>query len=194
MKNVLCKVVLTLLLSVTMVFPALAGQEKFLNTDGLAEKIPAGFVHLCVTEPSACQGKGPTEVVYNRNLWVELAKVNSEVNRVLDPKPDWKAWGQEDLWRTPKAGDQADCEDYALLKRKMLIEMGFPASALLIAVVLQTNGDGHAVLAVSTNRGHLILDNIESKILFVNKTNYLYRLLQNPAKADTMLSVKLDSN
>ncbi len=52
-----------------------------------------------------------------------------------------------------------DCEDYVLLKRRMLMQAGWPREALLITVVRDRNNDGHAVLTVKTNRGEFILDN-----------------------------------
>ncbi len=59
----------------------------------------------------------------------------------------------------PTAGD---CEDIALLKRRDLIEKGWPVGALLMTVVRQANGEGHAVLTVLTDRGDLVLDNLKS--------------------------------
>jgi len=41
-----------------------------------------------------------------------------------------------------------DCEDYALLKRKLLLQAARPRPALLITVARDRNGDGHAVLTV----------------------------------------------
>ncbi len=44
-----------------------------------------------------------------------------------------------------------DCEDYALLKRKMLMQAGWPREALLMTVVRDKKGEGHAVLTVKTD-------------------------------------------
>jgi len=41
----------------------------------------------------------------------------------------------------------------------MLLEAGWPRQALLITVVRDKRGDGHAVLTVTTDRGDFILDN-----------------------------------
>ena len=48
---------------------------------------------------------------------------------------------------------------YALLKRRLLVEAGWPRQALLMTIVHEANGDGHAVLTVKTDRGEYILDN-----------------------------------
>ena len=56
----------------------------------------------------------------------------------------------------------------------MLMERGWPPSSLLITVVLQPNGEGHAVLTVRTSKGDYILDNLESKIKRWDETPYTY--------------------
>jgi predicted transglutaminase-like cysteine proteinase len=56
----------------------------------------------------------------------------------------------------------------------MLMQKGFDASDLLITVVLQPNGEGHAVLTVRTDRGDYILDNMRNKVLPWMDTEYTY--------------------
>ena len=46
-----------------------------------------------------------------------------------------------------------------LLKRRMLMQAGWPRQALLITVVRDKKGEGHAVLTVKTDKGEFILDN-----------------------------------
>jgi len=67
-----------------------------------------------------------------------------------------------------------DCEDYQLLKRRMLIEAGLPRRALRMTVVIDENGEGHAVLTVRTDRGDVILDNKSDEVLEWFRTNYRY--------------------
>ena len=55
-------------------------------------------------------------------------------------------------WSYPDDG-YGDCEDYVLLKRRLLAARGFPESTLLITVVRDENNEGHAVLTVRTDRG-----------------------------------------
>ena len=52
--------------------------------------------------------------------------------------------------------------------------LGWPASSLLATVVLQSNGDGHAVLTVRTSRGDFVLDNLSDEILAWNETDYRF--------------------
>jgi predicted transglutaminase-like cysteine proteinase len=67
-----------------------------------------------------------------------------------------------------------DCEDYQLMKRKLLIEAGLPRRSLRMTVVIDENGEGHAVLTVRTDRGDLILDNKTDDVLEWFRTNYRY--------------------
>jgi predicted transglutaminase-like cysteine proteinase len=61
-----------------------------------------------------------------------------------------------------------------LLKRRMLMEAGWPRGALLVTVVREKNGNGHAVLTVKTDKGEFILDNQEERILLWSETSYRY--------------------
>ena len=72
-----------------------------------------------------------------------------------------------------------DCEDYALMKRKMLNEMGFPLGALLMTVGRDADGGGHAVLTVVTDLGDFVLDNMRDDVLPVNRTGLGYVKMQS---------------
>ena len=48
---------------------------------------------------------------------------------------DMDHWGVIEKWSLPTDG-YGDCEDYVLMKRKMLIDAGWPREALLITVAL----------------------------------------------------------
>ena len=55
-----------------------------------------------------------------------------------------------------------DCEDYAPLKRKMLIDAGFDRDKIHLCTCF-VGGAGHCVLLVETDRGNYILDNNQSE-------------------------------
>jgi predicted transglutaminase-like cysteine proteinase len=65
-----------------------------------------------------------------------------------------------------------DCEDYVLLKRRMLIRSGWPREALLVTVVRDRKDEGHAVLTVITDKGDYVLDNQNEDILLWSETGY----------------------
>jgi predicted transglutaminase-like cysteine proteinase len=108
----------------------------------------------------------------------ELAETNLGVNRSIEPVTDLELYGVSDYWTLPLTG-KGDCEDYALLKRHMLIEAGWPSSALLMTVVRDEKGDGHAVLTARTSKGDLILDNKLDEILLWSKTSYQFVMRQS---------------
>ena len=109
-------------------------------------------------------------------------------------------YGVEEYWSYPDNG-YGDCEDYALEKRRELMNAGVPAGDLLMTVVRQPNGDGHAVLTVRTSLGEFILDNLETKVLAWTDTDYTYLKRQstensgvwvtiNDGRADAVASVR----
>ena len=104
--------------------------------------------------------------------WKELLKVNYQVNSTIQPMTDMEIYGVEEKWAYPTT--VGDCEDYALLKQKMLEQAGFSPSDLLITVVLQPSGEGHAVLTVRTDRGDFILDNMRNKVMLWSDTEYTF--------------------
>ncbi len=61
-----------------------------------------------------------------------------------------------------------------LLKRRTLIQHGFPESTLLITVVRDENNEGHAVLTVRTDQGDFILDNKRRDVVRWADTPYTF--------------------
>jgi predicted transglutaminase-like cysteine proteinase len=116
----------------------------------------------------------PALITMTPQLWKTLNTVNRAVNTSIKPRTDMEHWGVVDRWDLPDDG-YGDCEDYQLLKRKILIEKhGLPRRALRMTVVVDEEGEGHAVLMVRTNAGELILDNKRSTILSWSETGYLF--------------------
>ena len=74
--------------------------------------------------------------------------------------------------KEPLPTDRGDCEDYALLKQKLLIERGWPSSSLLMTVVRDEKGEGHAVLTARTSQGDFVLDNKVEAVKLWNRSGY----------------------
>ena len=149
-----------------------AQAQAFMPTTGLSSQ-PIGHYEFCQRKPNEC---GPTNVAgaqveLTRELWATIVEVNNAVNTMVTPRTDWELWGVEEYWAYPSNG-YGDCEAYALEKRRMLIQAGVPAASLLMTVVRQRNGEGHAVLTVSTSMGDFILDNLEPRVLRWHDTEY----------------------
>jgi predicted transglutaminase-like cysteine proteinase len=95
------------------------------------------------------------------------------VNSRIRPITDQAHWGVVDRWDFPDDGF-GDCEDYQLLKRRMLAERGLPRRALLMTVVIDETNAGHAVLTVRTDQGDFILDNKTDAIRPWRRTGYSF--------------------
>jgi predicted transglutaminase-like cysteine proteinase len=103
----------------------------------------------------------------------DLQQVNAHVNATVTEVSDQEQYGRPDVWALPRNG-KGDCEDFALLKRKLLVERGWPASALKIAAVTTPQGEAHAVLAASTSQGTLVLDNKIQSVVPASATGYAF--------------------
>lgn len=67
---------------------------------------------------------------------------------------------------------------------------GWPAEALLIAVLREWNGDGHAVLLVLSDAGRFVLDNKRAAIDRAGDAPYLWVKLQSPRRPFIWLSAQ----
>ena len=103
----------------------------------------------------------------------QMQQVNSHVNSTIVEVSDMEQYGRDDVWSLPTSG-KGDCEDFALLKRKLLIQRGWPASALSIWVGATSRGEAHAVLVVTTASGEFVLDNLTSSILAPSQTGHAF--------------------
>lgn len=91
----------------------------------------------------------------------DLETVNRHLNRAIRRSTDEATFGQVDVWAIPE-GPRArgDCEDYAMAKRRALIEMGISPETLSLAIVRTRAGEIHAVLLAETEQGEFVLDNL----------------------------------
>lgn len=164
-------------------------QPPHLNATG-GTTPPIGYVRFCTDYGADCQAAG--DIVFEMDLdkghLSQLEKVNTTVNEAVEPVTDMEHFGETERWSYPSDG-KGDCEDYVLAKRKALMEMGWPASVLLITVVRDRDGDGHAVLTVVTDQGDLILDNQAAQILSWKDTGY--RFVKRQSQGDPALWVAL---
>lgn len=135
---------------------------------------PIGHYEYCRKNLRDCSivSRSTAPMKLTRARWKEIVEANVFANGTIEPVTDLDYYGTEEYWIAPQT--HGDCEDYVLLKRQYLMARGWPASALLVTVVKQPNGDGHAVLTVRTDRADYILDNLNDKILPWHQTVYTY--------------------
>ncbi|MGD1935264.1 MAG: transglutaminase-like cysteine peptidase [Candidatus Phaeomarinobacter sp.] len=160
--------------------------------EGARSRPPIGYIGFCLRHREDCQpsddittastGEAATAhlsaVTLTAQKWRELNDVNTYFNRTVRPVNDIDLVQKVEWW-SYAINSAGDCEDYVLEKRRALIARGWPADALLITVVRQWNGEGHAVLTVVTDKGDLILDNMAMGIVSFDKAPYSWLMRQS---------------
>jgi predicted transglutaminase-like cysteine proteinase len=135
----------------------------------------AAWTEFCHRLPAECtvDATEPAEVALTAKVWQTITLTNRRVNGAIKPVTDQDHWGVADRWDLAEDG-YGDCEDYQLLKRKLLVEAGFPRRAMRMTVVIDEKNEGHAVLMVRTDRGDFILDNKTDGVLPWFQTGYVF--------------------
>lgn len=143
---------------------------------------PAGFLSFCMRFAAQCEAApgAPSIVALNDQTWRTLSSVNRDINDSIWPEEDEAHYGRAEYWTIPTDG-YGDCDDYAVTKRKALIDRGFPGPSLRLAVVLDSHAERHAVLTVATDKGDLVLDNQRSDIVSWNNTGFTWIERQDAA-------------
>lgn len=151
--------------------------------------IPIGHSEFCKAHRSECVANGRVTAVeeLTDSRWQTLVAVNDRLNREIVPVTDADLYDVEELWTYPDG--YGDCEDIALAKRRELIAAGWDASTLLMAVVRERNGDGHAVLMVRTDRGDLVLDNQDGMVRVWSETPYQFIKRQSQQNAGEWVDI-----
>jgi predicted transglutaminase-like cysteine proteinase len=177
-------------LATALTAQAATANDLLFVTIGDATRAPIGWVEFCAEHPLECKASAsaPRDVVLSNKAWSDLVRINKWVNENVQPMTDLEHWGVVEKWSYPDDG-YGDCEDYVLLKRRMLMESGWPREALLITVVREKNGNGHAVLTVKTDKGEFILDNQNENIVLWSETGYRFVKRQSQANPNVWVAL-----
>ena len=135
---------------------------------------PIGYVNFCQEHRADCR-PGPRfadRIQLTPAKFGQIEEVNTAVNTEIAPETDLDLYGKPEYWTYPTT--KGDCEDYVLLKRRILIERGLPEGTLLITVVRDENNEGHAVLTVRTDKGDFVLDNKRREVMRWADTPYTF--------------------
>ena len=135
---------------------------------------PAAYGDLCRRHPKLCALPGSLSVDRRIGLTApvlkQLRRVNAEVNRTVTYRRDPLIFGRREYW--VPADTVGDCEDFALLKLSRLLDQGYPREALRLALAVRPDGRQHAVLAIHTDKGVLIMDNFYNDIVPWHELGY----------------------
>jgi predicted transglutaminase-like cysteine proteinase len=188
-----------------LLFAILGADSAAANSDVMAyaqhgqeSTPPIGWVEFCQQAEHRSDCVVPALKAATADLdekrWRDILNINARVNREIEAVTDMDHWGVAERWSYPTDG-KGDCEDYVLEKRKRLIAAGFPRQALLITVVRDKKGDGHAVLMIRTDRGDFILDNQEQKVRLWTETGYKFVKRQSQENPHRWVSLgNVDTN
>ncbi len=152
--------------------------------------VPYGWADFCRRYAGECDS-GPLallDINLTPKTMKEIGRVSQWVNAHIKPVSDMEHWGVIDRWDYPSDG-KGDCEDYALFKRKILIEEGFPRQALLMTVVKDEHNEGHSVLTVKTSAGEFVLDNMNDEVKPWDRTGY--RFVKRQSQTDQNVWVQI---
>jgi predicted transglutaminase-like cysteine proteinase len=153
---------------------ALPASSNPIASMGTARPLLA-WTKFCDKNPEECDVDvtEPDVIELTPQVWKTIVSVNQRVNSSIKAVTDADHWGVVDIWDFAEDG-RGDCEDFQLLKRRILAESGLPRRAMRMTVVIDELGEGHAVLVVRTNRGDYVLDNKTSSVLPWGRTGYVY--------------------
>src|SRR5579863_4474086 len=158
---------------------------------GAETSVPYGWVDFCGRRPEECNVERlpAADVRLTDQAWSVLDRINRAVNAFIEPISNYDHWGTMlDHWDYPVDG-KGDCKIYALYKRKLLLDQGFPRQALLMTIVRDLNDEGHAILTVKTDHGEFVLDNLSDEIRPWNATGYRFVKRQSQEDPNLWLSI-----
>ncbi len=154
--------------------------------DGGIVSAPRAFQAFCETYAGQCNTIGGTAIVdLDEDRWGELNAVNSHVNGRIQAYSDERG---TDVWTI--GATEGDCDDYAVEKRRQLLSLGWPSSALSLTVAFIRSGEAHLVLTVRTDRGDFVLDNLRQRIVPAVQTGY--RFVSRQSTVHPRLWVRVD--
>lgn len=141
---------------------------------------PRPYSDFCSKNEGACVLTGPAILEWSPSLHRQLRTTNEDVNASIRFVPDPENSGLEEVWDFPRQGE-GDCEDFALEKRRRLVEAGLPSASMTCGIAFhQTRLFAHAVLLVETTAGTFVLDNLHDDVLCWDAVPYFYTARERP--------------
>lgn len=141
---------------VMLPLPAKAGEMSL----GKPVNPPFAFIQYCFKNYDECSSKGRanSQIEMSSRLWRDMQEVQAFVNAAIKPRSDIENSGAQDVWDAANNG-YGDCEDYAILKKRLMMARGWGAENLLLTTATTEQREKHVVLTVVTSDGDYVLDN-----------------------------------
>jgi predicted transglutaminase-like cysteine proteinase len=156
---------------------------------GAATSQPIGHYEFCQSHRSECgANRAAAALDMTEAKWDLVRFVNNLVNTTIIPMTDKEIYGKDEVWAYPTTA--GDCEDFALLKRRILIQRGISPANLLMTVVRKPDGEGHAILTLRTTKGDFILDNLAQTVKPWFDTPYSFIKRQSSANAGRWVTIE----
>jgi predicted transglutaminase-like cysteine proteinase len=174
--------------------PAAASEADFMTARETAVA-PLGHRLFCKAHPQECRAEAPAPAArleLKPDIVRLVAEINTAVNATIRPQSDQEQYGVEENWTYPDK--RGDCEDYALLKRRQLHAAGIALSDLLLTVVRKRNGEGHAVLTLTTTTGDYVLDNLDWRVKAWRETPYTFLKRQSSDDPAAWQTISADAD
>lgn len=155
---------------------ALASENDLSPTEAIAEEhsrrdapnVSARFGLMLDATAASPDAPGPrAQVQLTPARWSAMVLINRTINHAIEATSDESQFGERERWSMPilearRSSEipRGDCEDYALEKRALLLNAGWPRDALALAVARLPQAGLHTVMIVQTDRGDFVLDNL----------------------------------
>lgn len=144
-------------------------------TPGEFALAPIQFTVFCVRKPERCvSSEDIQKIAYDDESRRKIDSVHRGVNRSIAPF----AHSPGVPWQDDAT--IGDCNEYALAKRSQLLDLKFPASALLLAVAVVPSGEAHLVLVVVTDQGDFVLDSLRRHVVRWDRLPYRWIKRSSP--------------
>lgn len=151
-----------------------------------------GAAQMCEDEPAAlfCRGVRSYRPLTLDDATADLLlQVNQLTNSEIEPVDDIELWGVAERWNRPVVGQDGrlrdDCDGYVIEKwYRLVVEHGLPAEAFYPLYADVPGYGGHLVLAVMTDRGTYILDNLRESP--VRLEDFSFTFLKRPRPGDRL--------
>ena len=149
---------------------------------------PMGAVLFCESNAGECPHRAlpaSQPVALSAGQWAELNAVQQAVNQSIIPT------ARADIAWHYAAGGVGNCVQYALEKRRRLLQQGWPAAALELATVVTPSNARHLVLVVATTQGDWVLDNLRPGIAGWDELPYHWTARQQGPSLRNWVSIAL---